>query len=158
MSQTRNLADLLDNNGHVATSGLTVEGTSLIQQTKEKMTISATAATGTINFDALTQAVVYYTSDATANWTINVRGDATNTLNSIMAIGESLTVVFLATQGTTAYFNSAFQVDGSAVTPLWQGGSAPTEGSASGVDAYTYNIIKTANATFTVLASLGDFA
>jgi len=148
----------IDVTGTAVTDGLTVAGTSLVQQTKEKMTISATAATGTINYDALTQAVLYYTTDASANWTVNVRGDGSNTLNSIMSIGEALTVVFLVTQGSTAYYNSAFQVDGSSVTPKYQGGSAPTQGTASRIDAYTYNIIKTADATFTVLASLVDFS
>jgi len=142
----------------VTNSGVTFTDTIKLQQTKEKITISATAATGTINFDVLTQAVLYYTTNASANWTVNVRADGSNTLNSIMSIGETLTVVFLTTQGSTAYYNSAFQVDGSSVTPKWQGGSAPTEGTASGVDAYTYTIIKTADATFTVLASLVDFA
>jgi hypothetical protein len=142
----------------VTNSGVTFTDTIKLQQTKEKITISATAATGTINFDALTQAVLYYTTDASANWTVNVRADGSNTLNSIMSIGETLTVVFLTTQGSTAYYNSAFQVDGSSVTPKWQGGDAPTEGTASSVDAYTYSIIKTADATFTVLASLVDFA
>lgn len=140
------------------TGDITFSGTSKVQQTKEKMTISATAATGTINYDALTQAVLYYTTDASANWTVNVRGDGSNTLNSIMSIGESLTVVFLVTQGSTAYYNSAFQVDGSSVTPKYQGGSAPSEGTASGIDSYTYTIIKTADATFTVLATIVDFA
>ena len=142
----------------VTNSGVTFTDTIKLQQTKEKITISAIAATGTINFDALTQAILYYTTNASANWTVNVRADGSNTLNSIMSIGETLTVVFLTTQGGTAYYNSAFQVDGSSVTPKWQGGSAPTEGTASGVDAYTYTIIKTADATFTVLASLVDFA
>ena len=148
----------IDVTGTAVTDGLTVAGTSLVQQTKEKMTISATAANGTIAYDALTQAVLYYTTDASGNWTINVRGDGSNTLNSIMSTGEALTVVFLATQGSTAYYNSAFQVDGSSVTPNWQGGSAPTEGTASGIDVYTYNIIKTGDAAFTVLASVVDFS
>ena len=148
----------IDVTGTAVTDGLEVTGTSKVQQTKEKMTISATAATGTINYDALTQSVLYYTTDASANWTVNVRGDGSNTLNSMMSIGEALTVVFLVTQGSTAYYNSAFQVDGASVTPKYQGGSAPTEGTASGIDAYTYNIIKTADATFTVLASVADFA
>ena len=148
----------IDVTGTAVTDGLEVAGTSLVQQTKEKMTISATAANGTIAYDALTQAVLYYTSNASGNWTINVRGDGSNTLNSIMSTGEALTVVFLATQGGTAYYNSAFQVDGSSVTPNWQGGSAPTEGTASGIDVYTYNIIKTGDAAFTVLASVVDFS
>lgn len=148
---------VLDDN-QTFTGDITFTGTSKVQQTKEKMTIAASAATGTINYDALTQSVLYYTSDASANWTVNVRGDGSNTLNSIMSTGEALTVVFLVTQGSTAYYNSAFEIDGSSVTPKWQGGSAPTEGTASGIDAYTYNIIKTADATFTVLASIADFA
>ena len=148
-----------DANGDIAIGGdVTFTGTSKVQQTKEKITISATAATGTINYDALTQSVLYYTTDASGNFTVNVRGDGSNTLNSIMSIGEALTVAFLVTQGSTAYYNSAFQVDGSSVTPNWQGGSAPTEGTASGIDVYTYNIIKTADATFTVLASVVDFS
>ena len=148
-----------DSNGDIEIGGdVTFTGTSKVQQTKEKITVSATAATGTINYDALTQSVLYYTSDASANWTVNVRGDGSNTLNSIMSTGEALTVVFLVTQGSTAYYNSAFQVDGSSVTPKYQGGEAPSEGTASGIDAYTYNIIKTGDAAFTVLASLVDFS
>lgn len=131
---------------------------SLVKTTKEVITVSATAATGTINFDAITQSVLYYTTDASGNWTLNVRGDGSTTLDSIMSTGESITVAFLATQGGTAYYQSAFQVDGSSVTPKWQGGSAPTEGNASGIDAYVINIIKTGSATFTALASITQFA
>lgn len=138
--------------------GGTFTNTVKLQQTEEKITISAIAATGTITFDTQTQAVLYYTTNASANWTVNVRGDSSNTLNSIMSTGETLTIVFLVTQGSTAYYNSTFQIDGSSVTPKWQGGSAPTAGTASGVDSYTYSIIKTADATFTVLASLVDFS
>ena len=139
-------------------SGTILISNSLIQQAKETITISATAATGTINFDVLTQSVLYYTSNASANWTLNVRGDGSNTLNSIMSNGQTLTVVFLVTQGATAYYNSAFQVDGSSVTPSWHFGNAPTAGTASGVDVYTYTLIKTADATFTVLATIVDFS
>lgn len=124
----------------------------------EKITISATAATGTINFDCVTQAIVYYTTDASANFTLNFRGNESNTLNSIMSSGESLSVVFLNTNGATARYPNAFQVDGASVTPKWSGGTAPSSGSASAIDAYSFSIIKTANATFTVLASTGKFA
>jgi hypothetical protein len=128
------------------------------QNIKEKVTISATAASGTVAFDILTQSVLYYTSNASGNWTMNFRGDGSTSLNSVMSTGESMTVVFFATQTTVAYYNSAVQVDGSAVTPKWQGGSAPTAGNASGIDVYSYTIIKTGNAAFTVLASQSQFA
>ena len=124
----------------------------------EKVTISATAATGTINFDLSTQSVLYYTSNSTGNWTLNIRGNSGTTLNSMMATGQSMTLAFLATQGSTAYYNSAVTIDGSSVTPKWFGGSAPSAGNANGIDVYTYTIIKTGSATFTALASLSRFA
>ena len=124
----------------------------------EKVTISATAATGTINYDLSTQSILYYTSNASANWTVNIRGDGSTTLNSMMSTGQSVTMTFLVTQGATAYYNSAVTIDGSSVTPKWFGGSAPTSGNASGVDVYTYTVIKTGSAAFTVFASQARFA
>jgi hypothetical protein len=124
----------------------------------ETATVSATAATGTIAYDVTTQSVLYYTTNASGNFTVNFRGSSGTTLNTIMATGESLSATFLVTNGATAYYNSAVQVDGSSVTPKWQGGSAPTSGNASSIDSYTYVIIKTGSATFTVLASVTKFA
>lgn len=124
----------------------------------EADTISATAATGTINFDLTTQSVLYYTSNASANWTVNFRGSSGTSLNAIMATGECISATFLVTQGSTAYYNSAVTIDGSSVTPKWQGGTAPTSGNASSVDCYTYVIQKTGSATFAVLASQTKFA
>jgi hypothetical protein len=124
----------------------------------EVATISATAATGTIDYDVTTQSVLYYTTDASGNFTVNFRGSSGTSLDTIMATGESLSVTFLVTNGASAYYNSAVQVDGSSVTPKWQGGSAPTSGNASSIDSYTYVIIKTGSAAFTVLASVTKFA
>jgi hypothetical protein len=146
-------------NSAVVMSGeSTLSGGSLLKRVKETTTVSATAAANTISYDFITQSVLYYTSDATGNWVLNVRGDSGTTLNSVMSTGQSATVAFLATQGATAYYQTALQVDGSAVTPKYQGGSAPTEGNASGVDAYVFTIIKTADATFTALGSQTQFA
>jgi len=124
----------------------------------ETATVSATAATGTINYDATTQSVLYYTTNASGNFTVNFRGSSGTSLDTIMSTGESLSATFLVTNGATAYYNSAVQVDGSSVTPKWQGGTAPTSGNASSIDSYTYVIIKTGSATFTVLASVTKFA
>jgi len=124
----------------------------------EVATVSATAATGTINYDVTTQSVLYYTTNASGNFTVNFRGSSGTSLNTIMSTGESLSATFLVTNGSTAYYNSAVQVDGSSVTPKWQGGTAPTSGNASSIDSYTYVIIKTGSATFTVLASVTKFA
>jgi hypothetical protein len=131
---------------------------SKISNSAEVVTVAATAATGTINYDVTTQSVLYYTSNASANWTVNFRASSGTTLNTAMAIGESLTVVFAVTQGSTAYYNNAITIDGTSVTPKWQGGIAPSSGNASSIDVYTYAIIKTASATYTVLASVTKFA
>ena len=124
----------------------------------ETATISATAATGTINIDFSTNPTVYYTSNATANWTLNVRGTASASLDSVLSTGQIATVTFLATNGATPYRPTVFQVDGSAVTPKWMGGTAPSAGNASSIDSYTLAIIKTGSATFTMLASQSRFA
>ena len=139
-------------------SGSATDVGAKLQNALEKVTISATAATGTINYDVLAQSVLYYTTNASANWTLNVRGSGSTSLNTLMATGESVTIAFLVTQGSTAYYQSAFQVDGSSVTPKWQGGTAPTSGNASSIDAYTITIVKTGAATFTAFAAQTKFA
>jgi hypothetical protein len=125
---------------------------------KEKITTSATAATGTVAFDVMTQQILYYTTNATANFTVNIRGNSTNTLDSRMAVGQSITLAFMVTNGATAYRNTAVQVDGVAVTPKWQGGTAPASGNTSSVDTYSYTVIKTGAAAFSVFAALTQFA
>ena len=123
----------------------------------EKITVSATAATGTINFDVTTQPVLYYTSNASANFTINFRASSGTSLNTAMSTGESLTVVFINTNGSTAYYNNAITIDGTSVTPKYQGTLAWSAGTASGIDIYSYTIVKTASATFTVFTSQNAF-
>jgi hypothetical protein len=132
-----------------------------LKSPQEIMTLTATAATGTVNYDAKTQSVLFYQTDATGNWVLNVRGDSSTTLTSLMDVGDSITVTFLVTQGSTAYYNTSVQIDGTTtgVTTRWQGGTAPTSGNASSVDAYTYAIAKTAaTPTFSVFASQTKFA
>ncbi len=144
------------------TATQTFSGTSsalgaVITDIAEVATISATAATGTINYDVTTQSVLYYTSNASANWTVNFRGSSGTSLNTLLSTGQCITVAFLVTQGATAYYNNVVQVDGSSVTPKYQGGTAWTAGNASSIDVYTYTIIKTGSAAFTVLASQTQF-
>ena len=126
----------------------------------EKVTVATSAATGTLNYDITSQSVLYYTGNATANFIPNFRGSAGNTLTSILATGQAVSAVWAVTMGTTAFYSTAVQIDGSTtgVTLKWQGGAAPTAGNASSVDAYNYTIIKTASASFTVLAAQTQFA
>ena len=125
---------------------------------EERLTLAAVTATGVINFDLITQGILYYTTNATGNFTLNFRGSSTTTLNSMLATGDSITASFLNTNGASAFYPTAFRVDGGAVTPRWSGGSAPTSGNSNSIDGYSFTIIKTANATFTVLAGAVQFA
>lgn len=136
-----------------------ISGTSTIAQILESATFSATAATGTINYDVLTNgAVTYYTSNASGNWTLNIRGNSGTSLNSVMSTGQSLTLVFLVTNGGTAYYQTALQIDGNAITPKWQFASTPSAGNINSIDAYAVTIFKTGNAAFTVLEAITQFA
>ena len=136
----------------------TFNGQGKIQSVAEKVTTAAVAATGTVAYDVLTQAVLNYTTNASGNWTLNVRGDGSTSLDSIMDTGESITIAHIVAQTGSAYYNSAFQIDGSSVTPEWQGGSAPSSGNTNSLDVYSYTIIKTGSAAFTVLAAQTQFA
>ena len=122
---------------------------------EERFNIVAAAASSTIAIDIMTAGVWYYTTNATANHTLNFRGNGSNTLNSVLTTGDSVTVSWLNTNGATPFFPNVYQVDGttSGVTVNWSGGTAPTAGNASGIDAYSFTIVKTANATFRILAA-----
>ena len=131
-------------------TSLNIAGTTSIQQAKEKVTANSVAATGTINYDLLTQAIVFNTVNASNNFTLNFRGNATTTLDSIMLSNQSMTCSFINTNGTTGYYANVINVDGNLITPLLPGALS---GTVSGKDIYTFNIIKIAANTFTVFQS-----
>lgn len=141
-----------------ASANQTITNTKLVAPS-EKVQIEAVSASGTVNFDISDYSIVYYTSDATADFTLNIRGDSSTTLDSLMEVGESYSINFLNTNGTTPYYATAYQIDGSAVTPIWQYGAAPTAGNADSVDVYNLTIVKTAaTPTYTVFAAMAKFA
>jgi hypothetical protein len=129
---------------------------SVVKGLEEDVNVVASAATGTINFDVSTASVWYYTSNATANHTLNFRYSSGTSLNTAMQTGDAITLAWLNTNGTTAYYPNVIQIDGSTVTPKVP--SSITGGNASAIDAYTFTIIKTASATFTVLETQTKFA
>jgi len=130
-----------------------------IQQVIETANVDATALNTNTNFDVLEGAVKFYTANNAANWTLNVRGNSSTTLNSVMNTGDSLTIAYLASQlSANTFYQSAMQVDGNSVTPKWQGGSAPSAGNATSIDVYSFTILKTAANTYTVLGSQTQYA
>ena len=124
----------------------------------EPASVTGTAPTATTNFYINSGAVQYITANNANNWTLNFAFSSGTSLNSAMATNDSLSCTLITTNTTTAYYPSAFTIDGTSVTPKWQGGTAPTSGNASSIDSYTFVIIKTASATYTVLASQTKFA
>ena len=133
------------------------EGANLHGLLKEKVTISADKLSVNTQIDVGTSAVHYRTTTETTTSTPNLRYSASMSLNDAMNIGEALTVTIITTAAAAGY-SAQLTIDGNNVTERWIGGSAPTTGNASGLDIYTYNIIKTANATFTVIANLTNAA
>ena len=142
--------------GAVSLAIATSQSDLIIKGFQEDVNVVASAATGTINFDVSTASVWYYTSNATANHTLNFRYSSGTSLNTFMAVGDSLTVVWLNTNGSTAYYPNTIQIDGTTVTPKVP--AAISAGNASAIDAYSFTIIKTASATFTVLETQTKFA
>lgn len=144
---------------YLTISNPVISGVTSINAIEESVTLAATSASGMVVYDVLTNnAITYYTSNASANWTLNIRGNSETTLNSMLNTGQSLTIAFAVTNGATAYRQTALQIDGLSVTPKWQGGSAPTTGNTNSIDIYSITIIKTGNESFTVWESQTRFA
>lgn len=145
-------------NAGTFTATQTFNGTSSTKATQllnaaETVNVVAAAPSATTNFYVNSGAVQYYTTNAANNWTLNVAFSSGTSLNTAMSVGDSITIALLTTQGATPYYQSALTIDGTSVTPKYQGGTAWSAGNASGIDAYVLTIIKTASATYTVIAS-----
>jgi len=142
------------------TSATVTQTYSVLLAPEERWNIAAVSAGSSVNLDVLTSAVWYYTSSSSSNWTLNVRGGASTSLNNLLTIGDSITTVFFATNGTTPFYQTALLVDGatSGVSVKWQNGVAPSAGNTSSIDIYSFTIAKTANATFTAFGSQTKFA
>jgi hypothetical protein len=137
---------------------ITLNGESKIFGMFEGATISTTFITS-FTYDVLTQAVYFQNVNLGANFTVNLRGNASTALNAALNTGESATVALITKQGNTTYYNTSVLVDGTStnVTVVWQGGTAPTTGNTSSNDVYTYTALKTAASTYTVLAAQTQF-
>jgi hypothetical protein len=146
----------LDVTGAVTATGVDVNGTLSIEEVKEKFVDDGGVTSGTINADLAT-ASIFKTGTMGANRTLNIRGDASTTLNSIMAIGETMTCAIITNQGSTAYYINAVTIDGASVTPRYAGGP-PTGGNASGSDVYTVSLVKTSDASWLTLISLTGYS
>ena len=124
----------------------------------ETVTVSGSAPVATTQFDVITQSILFYTGNATTNFTWNLRGNSGTTLNSLLQTGQSTTAILIVTNGATAYYPTAFTVDSVSITPKYPGGAALTSGSANSIDVYSMTLIKTASATYTAFLSQVKYA
>jgi hypothetical protein len=145
------------NGNQIVNGNQTINGTLTLQQILENTTVSNSSASGTINYYLLNQDILYFTAPATANWTLNITGNSTTTLNSMMSTGQTTTLVFLVSNGATAYYQTGLQIDGNSITPNWFNKTPVTSGHPNAIDAYSITITKTANATYTVLETQTTF-
>ena len=154
---TANQVIKTDGAGALSFGSATIGTNAVITALLETTTLSGTAPTATFNYDVNTQSVLFVTNNAVNNWTLNVRGSGSTTLNSTMAVGTAITIAHAQTVNSITYYQSAFTIDGSSVTPKWTNGTAPTNSTGTGIDMYVYTIIKTASATYTVLTSRTNY-
>ena len=124
----------------------------------ERADVKGDTLTGTPNINLEDNAVHYYTSNAGANWVFNFRGGVSTTLNSMLATGEVMTVALLTTQGSTAYYATGIQIDGVSQTVKWSNGTAPSAGTASSIEVYSFSIVKTGSAAYSVIGSVSDYS
>jgi len=119
---------------------------------KEDVHVSADKMSVDGNINLENGQITYRTTAETTTSTPNVRYSSSISLDSVMNIGEAINVVVITTAGTNGY-PSAFAIDGVNRTVSWTGGSAPTDGGSSGLDIYSYTIIKTAANAYAIIGS-----
>jgi len=124
----------------------------------EAANIVSGGVSSSINIDVITSSFYFYNANSTSNFTLNIRGNSGTALNSILSVGQSISVTLMNTNGSTPYYLTQLKIDGTNVTPQWQGASTPGAGNASSTDTYSFMILKTATNTYKVLASLTQFA
>tara|TARA_B110000977_G_C10847709_1_gene404567 strand:- start:154 stop:612 length:459 start_codon:yes stop_codon:yes gene_type:complete len=142
--------------GNPTIDSLSVDAIAYLSQVIEKVGIKGVAIPSSTTINASDGSIHYYDVATAANWSINITD--TIDLNTSLDVGQAITVVVMATQSDPAYYNTAVTVDGSAATVSWLGGTAPAAGTVDGIDVYTYTVMKTADATFTVIASINAYA
>ena len=143
--------------GTVFLSGNTTALSTIVSNIAETTNVYSVASTGTINYNITDQSVLFSTVNATANFTLNLRGNATTTLDSLMANGQTVTIAYLASTGFPAFFSNTFQVDGFTRTVRWQNSIIPTAGNANSIDSYAFTVIKTSTNTYTVFGTQTQF-
>ena len=145
----------VDSVGIVTTRG----GLTTQKMLKEEFNTTAGKLSANLNIDLSNGMVHLFTTQEDATSVPNIRYSSSESLNSRMAVGETVSVTIITTAAAGGY-STGITIDGNAngqnsytLSTNWTGGTAPAAGGASGVDIYAYGIMKTADKTFTIIAS-----
>ena len=124
----------------------------------ETANVYATAVGGNVNIDLQNNTVYFFSSNTSANVTFNLRANTQNTLDSQLGVGQSVTTAILLKQGATRYRANVY-VDGVLQSPFYLGNSAPSFATTQqeSIDVYSFNVVKTAANTYTILAANSNF-
>ena len=143
--------------GETGNAGLATTNSLLISPIEQSNVVS-TGASGIINLDVIISSHWIYTQNATSNITLNIRASNTQTLNNLLSVGESKSVVFCNTTGEIGYYPNVFQIDGVLSTVRWAGGIQPITGSPDALDTYSFVITKIGSGSFLVIANQTRYA
>lgn len=126
----------------------------------ETANVYTTGIGGNVNIDIGNNTVYYFSSNTTGNVTFNFRANGINggTLDGLLSTGQSVSTAILLKQGATRYRANVY-IDSVLQTPLWLGNSAPGYATTQQecVETYSFNILKTAANTYTILAANSSF-
>ena len=132
-------------------------GTLYFNASIQEPATTVTTTTGIINYQA-DKSSIYWIAANNLNLTINFTVSSLYTnFTQWMTTGNVVTLAVINFTSGTSSFVKTVQIDGVAVTPIWQGGAAPTAGNTT-CDAYTFTIYKSTPSTFVVMASQTKFA
>jgi hypothetical protein len=153
--------DALNNEVGVGTTtpeaALHIVGTTSVREIVERANVSATALGANLEISLINDgAVTYLSANSTANSTLNIRGNSTITLNTLMPTNRTLSVAVLVKNGATPYAINFVQLDGANTTINWSGGTAPTP-NANAIDIYSFTILKTGSSAYTLLGAKQNF-
>ena len=141
---------------------LDLQSTASVKEIFEKNVVNESSISGEVNINVLDGSLHNFTTNASGNFTFNIRANESTSLNSLMLEGRSIVITTLIPMGASAYVISnpstnGFKIDGDAVTVKWIGSSPPSSGFTNSINSYTFAIIKNSAANYTVLGTLTRF-